>query len=208
MHGRYPDHDLLTQAGHWDEVTRKVVLARLDAPPPLRFFSSAEAATLEAFADMVTAQEDEPRIPLVPVIDARLANGELDGFRYADMPEDGETWRLVARGLDELAAEQGAGSFAILDEDARYETCKRFAGGDVHGGVWDALDAARAWSVVMRFILAAFYSHPWAWNEIGYGGPAYPRGFARLGIGQNEPWEEAEAFDLDPVRDTQQRGLA
>jgi hypothetical protein len=60
----------------------------------------------------------------------------------------------------------------------------------------------------MRFILAAFYSHPWAWNEIGYGGPAYPRGFARLGIGQNEPWEEAEAFDLDPVRDTQQRGLA
>ena len=30
-------------------------------------------------------------------------------------------------------------------------------------------------------ILAAFYSHPWAWNEIGYGGPAYPEGYMRLG---------------------------
>ena len=35
----------------------------------------------------------------------------------------------------------------------------------------------------MRSMLAAFYSHPWAWNEIGFGGPAYPRGYARLGVG-------------------------
>ena len=35
----------------------------------------------------------------------------------------------------------------------------------------------------MRGVLGAFYSHPWAWNEIGFGGPAYPRGYARLGPG-------------------------
>ncbi len=33
----------------------------------------------------------------------------------------------------------------------------------------------------MRAVLSEFYSHPWAWNEIGYGGPAYPRGYMRLG---------------------------
>ncbi len=38
----------------------------------------------------------------------------------------------------------------------------------------------------MRSVLSAFYSHPWAWNEIGFGGPAYPRGYARLGAGQRE----------------------
>ena len=62
-------------------------------------------------------------------------------------------------------------------------------------------------AVVMRSALAAFYSHPWAWNEIGFGGPAYPRGYARLGIGMSESWEGEEAFDVDPVADVKQRGL-
>jgi hypothetical protein len=54
----------------------------------------------------------------------------------------------------------------------------------------------------MRAILAAFYSHPWAWNEIGFGGPAYPRGFMRLGQGAEglEPFERPGATDEDPVR--------
>ena len=59
----------------------------------------------------------------------------------------------------------------------------------------------------MRSVLAAFYSHPWAWNEIGFGGPAYPRGYARLGVGMCEAWEGAEALDVDPVADVKQRGF-
>jgi hypothetical protein len=61
----------------------------------------------------------------------------------------------------------------------------------------------------MRAALSGFYSHPWAWNEIGFGGPAYPRGFMRLGgtgaqeIGVREPFEKPGAVDVDPVRDTQ-----
>ena len=59
----------------------------------------------------------------------------------------------------------------------------------------------RAWSVCMRMILAAFYSHPWAWNEIGFGGPAYPRGFMRLGpTSTREPFERSGATDEDPAR--------
>ena len=46
--------------------------------------------------------------------------------------------------------------------------------------VWDSLPCAHAWAVVTRAVLSEFYSHPWAWNEIGFGGPAYPRGYARL----------------------------
>ena len=54
----------------------------------------------------------------------------------------------------------------------------------------------------MRSVLSAFYSHPWAWNEIGFGGPAYPRGYARLEAGQRESWEGAAAFERDPAKDT------
>jgi len=75
---------------------------------------------------------------------------------------------------------------------------------------WDDLNAQTAWSVVMRHALSAFYSHPWAWNEIGFGGPAYPRGYMRMGVGDHvgrEPHERDEAFALDPVRDVKERGL-
>jgi hypothetical protein len=69
------------------------------------------------------------------------------------------------------------------------------------------MDPKNTWSVLMRAVLSAFYSHPWAWNEIGFGGPAYPRGYARLGAGQRESWEGAPAFARDPVKDTHERGV-
>ncbi|MEJ7891321.1 MAG: gluconate 2-dehydrogenase subunit 3 family protein [Solirubrobacteraceae bacterium] len=206
MHGRYPDFDVLDEADHWDGVTRRVVLARL-APPPLRFFDEAEARTLGAFCDTVLAQDREPRVPVLAFIDAKLHEGRLDGFQYADMPDDRQTWRLVARGLDESAAEHGSGVYAEATADARVAVCEAFAEGRLAGGVWRDLPVVHAWAVVMRAVLAAFYSHPWAWNEIGFGGPAYPRGYMRLGVGQKEPWEEEDAFPLDPVADVRERGL-
>jgi gluconate 2-dehydrogenase subunit 3-like protein len=200
-HGRYPDYDVLEHAGHWDEVTRRTVLARVDDVPPVRFFDAAQAATLRAFCDTVTAQDAEPRIPVLEMVDAKLHAGRLDGFRYADMPPDDETWRRVARGLDEAAG----GSFAALAEDARRAVVGRFAAGELTRGTWEELPCARAWSVVMRAVLSAFYSHPWAWNEIGYGGPRYPRGYVRLHADGHAHDEGVEAFDVDPVPDVARR---
>ena len=206
MHGRYPDFDVLEQAPHWDEVTRRVVLARLDPPAP-RFFTKAETRTLGAFCDTVLAQDREPRVAVLAFVDAKLFERRLDGFQYADMPGDGEAWRLVARGLDEAAGERGARSFAEAATEDRLAVCEAFAEGRLAGGTWDRIPVAHAWTVVMRTVLAAFYSHPWAWNEIGFGGPAYPRGYMRLGIGQREPWEGDDEFPLDPVRDVRERGV-
>ena len=39
MHGRYPDYNVLDEAGHWDEVTRRLVLERVEQVPPIRFFT-------------------------------------------------------------------------------------------------------------------------------------------------------------------------
>ena len=82
-----------------------------------------------------------------------------------------------------------------------------FAGGALAGGAWGEIDLDHAWGIVMRSVLAAFYSHPWAWNEIGFGGPAYPRGYARLSIGRSESWEGAEALDVEPGADAKERRI-
>jgi len=204
LHGRYPDHDVLAQTQHWDAATRSVVLDRVGNVPPIRFFDAAEERALRAFCDVVLAQDAEPRIPVLAMVDRRLCDGELDGFRYADMPPDPETWRQVARGLDDSARERGADDFAAADVELQRELVGAFQRGELE---WGELPVKRAFSVVMRMVLAAFYSHPWAWNEIGFGGPAYPRGYARMGLGQREWWEGAAAFSTDPVSDVQERGL-
>ena len=176
--------------------------------PPIRFFTRAEAATLGAFCDLVMAQDREPKIPVLNMVDAKLFAGELDGFRYADMPDDRETWRRVALGLDAAArAARGGRLRRRVRRTCRCGSSTRFAEGELHGEVWDELPPDKTWKVVSRAILSAFYSHPWAWNEIGFGGPAYPRGYARLGAGQRESWEGAPAFERDPVKDTEQRGV-
>ena len=207
MHGRYPDWDVLSQADHWDEVTRRVVLDRVENLPPFRFFDERERRVLKAFCDTVTAQDAEPRIPVLSLVDAKLHAGQLDGFQFADMPDDRDVWRIVARGLDESARELGVDDFASAPADVQRQLVGRFASGELEGGAWEALNVSEAWSVVTRAILAAFYSHPWAWNEIGFGGPAYPRGYAALGPGATEHWEPEPAFDVDPVVDVRERGL-
>ena len=68
MRGRYPDFDALSEARHWDETTRRVVLDRVERTPSLRHFTEAEARTLEAFCDTVMAQDGEPRIPVLAMV--------------------------------------------------------------------------------------------------------------------------------------------
>jgi hypothetical protein len=204
MRGRYPDYDVLAAAGHWDSKTRGVVLDRVGNIPPITFFTETEIITLRAFCNTVTGQDSEPRIPVLEMVDAKLSAGRLDGFRHHDMPPDPETWRQVAANLDQSACERGCGEgFAAAPSELQHEIIERFSKGDLE---WE-LPVKKAWGVLMRMVLAAFYSHPWAWNEIGFGGPAYPRGYARLGAGQREHWEAPPEFAIDPVSDVRKRGL-
>ena len=201
MIGRYPDYDVLENAHNWDEATRRCVLARLEVPPLMRFFAAGEEPALRAFCDVATGQDADPRVPVAEVVDHRLADGTLDGYQYAGMPDDREVWRIVLAGLDEIAQGRHRAGFHELAWDEREAIVGQLAGGVVSGGAWERVDPGRAFKVCMRYVLGAFYSHPWAWNEIGFGGPAYPLGFMRLGgIGVLEPHERPGATVEDPVR--------
>jgi hypothetical protein len=201
MIGRYPDFDVLEAADDWDEATRKVVLARLDPPGPLRFFGPEEEAALRALCDVTTAQDGEPRVPVAESVDAKLADGKLVGYRYDDMPDDRDTWHRVLAGLDHTARERHGLDFADLDRAQQEAVVGEFADGSLTGGAWDTLNVSRAWTVCMRAILSGLYSHPWAWNEIGFGGPAYPRGYMRTGpTSVLEPYERPGATAEDAAR--------
>src|SRR4051812_4568888 len=169
MHGRYPDYDCLANRDHWDEATREVVMARVERVPPIRFFDGREERALRAFCDCVTAQDREPRIPVLNFVDAKLYEGKLDGFQHAGMPDDRDVWRVVARKLADL----DIASAPIEEQPA---LGGRFADGELEL----PFDCSPAGSVVMRYVPQAFSPPPGAGNEIGLGGPASPRGYPRL----------------------------
>jgi hypothetical protein len=203
MIGRYPDFDVFDVAETWDAATRDVIEERMGmADRALTFFSPEEEPTLRAFCDTALAQDEDPRVPIAEMVDEKLAAGRLDGYQYANMPDDRDTWHLVLRGLDGAARTRYEGrAFSMIEAGQREALVGALAEGSLAGGAWGQLDSKRAWSVCMRAMLSAFYSHPWAWNEMGFGGPAYPRGFMRLGpVGIREPFEKAGATDEDPVQ--------
>ena len=197
---RFPDFDVLDQTEAWDPATSATVWQRLQLQPDLRFFTPAEEACASALFDLLLAQDGPPARPKVPVlqmVDARLAENQTDGWRYQDMPEDGDAWRTTLHALDQDAADRHSSSFAALTPERQRVLVQAVQ--DLDGRNWHGLPASHVWSLWTRYACTAFYAHPWSWNEIGFGGPAYPRGYARLGVGLRERWEHPDASPDDPA---------
>jgi Gluconate 2-dehydrogenase subunit 3 len=197
--GRFPGFDVLDQADHWDDVTAGVVLSRLALPDMLSYFSPAEVGVAAPMLDLLLAQDDDPRIPVLALIDARLARGETDGWHYEDMPEDAQAWRDTLAALDADAhARHGAG-YATLTRASQARLLQDVQDLADDGSRWHDWTAKHVWSLWTRYACTAFYSHPWAWNEMGFPGPAYPRGYLNPGIDAREHYEVSDHRDDDPV---------
>ncbi|MGH2461805.1 MAG: gluconate 2-dehydrogenase subunit 3 family protein [Chloroflexota bacterium] len=192
----YPGWNVLSQQDHWDEATRRVVLKRVRDVPRIRFFDAREVRTLTALADRVLPQSDRApgeRIPIIPWIDQRCFERIGDGWRFEDMPNDEEAWRMGLRGIDETSLARHQQTFDNLAEEDQDSVLRAIAEGHPPGETWRFLPARRFWIfIVLRQICGVYFAHPTSWDEIGFGGPAYPRGYFALNHGYPEPWEVRE----------------
>lgn len=195
--GYYPGFSTLAQQKFWDDATRQVVLKRVNEPPPIRFFSPEEARLMQAVIDRIIPQDDrddDHRIPILNVIGDRLYHNRIDGYRYDDMPPDGEAHRLGLQAIEAIAQEMHSQHFVDLPPDQQdrvllsIHDCQPPAAHDI----WARMSCQRYWMLLVQDCIEGYYAHPWAWDEIGFGGPAYPRGYMRLEHGRPEPWEVEE----------------
>ena len=201
----YVDYDVLAKwnTPSWDDQTREVIRKRLVEIPERRFFTQAEWHTLESICARLVPQPERPNpIPIVPWIDERLHHDRRDGFRYDDMPPPREAWRLGLEGIDEESRRQFGTEFRSLLDTSQDTVLRTIQAGEVHGGAWIRVPARRFFTtVLLKEVVGEYYAHPAAWSEVGFGGPASPRGYVRLGLNQRDPWEAPERADADAHHD-------
>jgi Gluconate 2-dehydrogenase subunit 3 len=195
--GYYAGYSTMAQKKSWDEATRSTVSERVEKTPSIRFFSPTEAALIGAVIDRVMPQDDRSSgrtIPILAILDERLHKNSLNGFRYEDMPSDQDAYRLAVKAIEEMSQDRFQQSFVDLPVYRQELILKSLHDGkpEPENAAWRQMPVHRFWALLMDDCVTAYYSHPWAWDEIGFGGPAYPRGYMRLENGLPEPWEKNE----------------
>jgi pimeloyl-ACP methyl ester carboxylesterase len=140
-------------------------------------------------------------IDLAARIDARLAFGAGDGWRFAALPRDREAWRAGLATLDAAAHAQHGDGFSQLPPEAQDHMLAQIAEGSLPLPLAALLldqDQMRLWFADVRGEAArTFVAHPATLARMGYSGIAYggdlPRksGFRAIGAGQVEAWEPA-----------------
>lgn len=204
FHSPYPDYHVLDKwdSPSWNAQTRKAVGRRLHEIPPRRFFSEEQWSLLESVVNRLVPQPDrEEPVPIVPWIDEKLYKNRGPGYRWADMPPMREAWVQGLRGIAAEANDRHGKRFEdltpeqqdqLLEDVQHCRVCRRFWGDLPPDGFFVQL--------LLKDVVALYYAHPLAWDEIGFGGPASPRGYARLGLDERDPWEAEERREEVPPR--------
>jgi hypothetical protein len=195
--GYYPGFSTLEQKTSWDPSTAKIIEHRLNHEDTLQFFMPHEGKILQAVLDRVMPQDDRDerhRIPLLKVIDERLHLKKFAGFINEGTAEEDLAHQMGVQGIESLAIAQFGKSFpelSVVDQESILISIKD----GKPGPEWNfgpKLSPQHYWGLLIQDAVSAYYAHPFAWDEIGFGGPAYPRGYTRLTKGLPEPWEKDE----------------
>jgi hypothetical protein len=199
MTERFPGYDVLAKRGtqSWNPQTRRVVDERLATDPEAHaFFSDAEWQTLKVVCRRIIPQpaDRERPVPLAAMVDEKLATDATDGYRDARLPPMGEAWRRGLAALDAEAIARHGRSVAELEGAEADGLLGAAQQGLLTDAAWGGMSAELFFKQrIIPDIVGAYYAHPVAWSEIGFGGPAAPRGYVRLDFDRRDPWEASEA---------------
>lgn len=199
--GRFPDYNVLAkrQSPSWNDKTREVVARRLALGSEPKFFTAEEFQTVAALSARIVPQSpSRAAIPVASLVDEKLHHGKHDGYRHAGMPREEEAWRQELKALDSEADLAFGIRFSDLTAEKQDLLLARMQKGELHAPAWGDMRSDTFFKTRMaRDLVLAYYSHPAAWSEIGWGGPASPRGYVQIDFNERDPWEAAEVGNGD-----------
>ena len=110
-------------------------------PPGCDFSRRPSRPTAGALLDLLLAQHDEPKVPVLALVDRRLAADDTDGWLYEDMPEDATPGVSPWRPSTTKPARRLGAPSAELCLERRRPSIEAVQGADQ----WPGLAAAHVW---------------------------------------------------------------
>jgi len=192
---RFPGYNTLDKRNSpsWNEATRFVVEKRLYNPPPRRFFTDEEWPILIAVCDRIIPQTGE-RVPIENFVDQKMTENQGDGYQQASEPSMQEMWRRGLHAIEEEARLRFGESFIDLPGVRQDDVLHMVQRGDVRASEWAEVSAESFFKGrILHDVITYYYAHPKGWDEMGFGGPASPRGYVRMGFDRHDPWDAVPA---------------
>lgn len=193
----YPGFDVMSQKDAWDPHTQSVVTKRLQVSPRYEFLTEHEARLIRAIAGHLLYEDrDEVLSFVVAHFDRQLHADRGEAERELNVPPQADLvgWGLAA--FDALAKSLHGRPFLECGTQEQLDLIAGLQRGEWHiEGLAEhgALPQKALFKKLLGLAVEAHASHPAVWSEMGYAGPAYPRGYYRIERGLTDPWEPRRA---------------
>lgn len=192
----YPTYDVMSAQHAWDDHTRKIVNERLHTGGDYLYLTVIEAEMLRAWCTQLV---DDDRAEIIQYIlehvDRQLASG-TESQRKPGLPTASELVRMGLSTLGDSCQQLYTEHFFHLERERQMQIMQSVSDEDgLPYDNWKHVPQKAFFQKLLTLTLEAYYSHPRVWSEIGYGGPAYPRGYVRMHPGQLDPWEAKPRYE-------------
>lgn len=199
MADRYPGYDVLNKRDSvsWNDKTRAVIDQRMAIDPEKhQVFTAEEWPTLCAICARIVPQPPGRAhpAPVAAMVDEKLHTNRADGYRDARLPPMRDAWQRGLAAIECESQSRYGRHFHEIGGLLQDDLLTAVQNGDVQEKAWRELPAKLFFKKrLLHDIVSSYYAHPAAWSEVGFGGPASPRGYVRMNFNRRDPWEAAEA---------------
>lgn len=188
----YSSYNVMKEQDHWDDHTREIVLKRLDVQGSLQKLTGEEVDLIRAFAALLV---DDARSQLMDYVvkhfDQQFSTDIGEAERKTDVPPARQLIKDGLAAVNHLAQREHQSPFCEIAAEKQIALLVGMESDTVtlQTPQGAAVPASAFFNKMLLETVKAYYSHPQVWSEIGYGGPAYPRGYVRSEFGLTDPWE-------------------
>ncbi len=180
----------MREKDQWDDHTREIVEKRLQQKEYQQLSLSESILLTHICAQLL----DETRDPILHFVvqhfDTQLGSNIGESERKVNVPKASILIHEGLPAIDQYATRTYGMQYAALpDRDKRTILMQMMNNQITLSADGISIPAVDLFNKLQKQAVDAYYSHPTIWSEIGYAGPAYPRGYVRSELGQRDPWE-------------------
>ncbi|MDW7672949.1 MAG: gluconate 2-dehydrogenase subunit 3 family protein [Bacillota bacterium] len=194
----YPSYDIMALQDEWDSNTKEIVKKRLGPFSKPKFLKEKEVTLLAKISEHLTFDNRDEIIQwIIHHADQKLQTVIGEGEKKPEAPAEKVLVRKGLEAIDKLAETKYGKEFLKIDTKEQFGILAALQLGKADQlPEWSIIPQKELFNKLAEIAISAYYSHPTVWSEIGYGGPAYPRGYYRIEFGLADPWEAKKEGSL------------